>query len=99
MGIDRRYDWRGFAVAAGVVALATAVGWPLYHAFGVSDTNVLMLYLLGVLWVATRLSRGAAIVASVLGVLAFDLVFVPPFYRLDVHDREYLVTFAVMLVT
>jgi len=99
MGTDRRYDWRGVAVAVGVVALATAVGWPLYHRVGLSDTNVLMLYLLGVLWVATRCSRGAAIMASVLGVVAFDFVFVPPFYRLDVHDREYLVTLAVMLAT
>src|SRR3954462_7990402 len=99
MGTIRRYDWTGYAAAVGVVGLATAAGWPLYHRVGLSDTNVLMLYLLGVLWVATRFSRGAAIVASVLGVLAFDLVFVAPFYRFDVHDREYLVTFAVMLVT
>jgi two-component system sensor histidine kinase KdpD len=99
MGTSKRYDWTGHAAAVGVVAVATAVGWPLYHRVGLSDTNVLMLYLLGVLWVATRFSRGAAVLASVLGVLAFDLVFVPPFYRFDVHDREYLVTFAVMLVT
>src|SRR4051794_12325693 len=94
-----RIDWKGFLIAIAVVAIATACGWPLYHRFGIANTNVLMLYLLGVLWVATRHSRGAAILASVLGVLAFDFTFVPPYYTLDVHDREYLVTFGVMLLT
>jgi two-component system sensor histidine kinase KdpD len=83
-----RCDWRGFGVAVAVVAAATGCGWPLYHKLHLANTNVLMLYLLGVLWVATRYSRGAAIAASVLGVLAFDFTFVPPYYRLDVHDRQ-----------
>jgi two-component system sensor histidine kinase KdpD len=99
MGNEQGHDRRGFGVAIGVVAAATAVGWPLYHRVGVANTNVLMLYLLGVLWVATRFSRGAAVLASVLGVLAFDFVFVPPYYTFDVHDREYVVTFGVMLAT
>jgi two-component system, OmpR family, sensor histidine kinase KdpD len=95
----RRPDRNGFLAATAVVTAATACGWPLHHKLGLADTNVLMLYLLGVLWVATRYSRGAAILASVLGVVAFDFVFVPPYYHFDVHDREYLVTFAVMLLT
>jgi two-component system, OmpR family, sensor histidine kinase KdpD len=96
---SNRWDWKGALAAVAVVAAATAVGWPLYHRVGVADTNILMLYLLGVLWVATRHSRGAAIFASVLGVLAFDFAFVPPYYTLSVHDQQYLVTFAVMLLT
>jgi two-component system sensor histidine kinase KdpD len=94
-----RFDWKGLLIATGVVGAATAIGWPLYHKLGVSNTNVLMLYLLGVIWVATRFSRGAAVLASVLGVLAFDFTFVEPYYRLDVHDQQYLVTFAAMLLT
>ena len=95
----RRPDWKGYLIATAVVAAATGIGWPLYHRLRVSNTNVLMLYLLGVLWVATRYSRGAAIVVSVLGVLAFDFTFVPPYYRLVVHDQQDIVTFAVMLLT
>src|SRR5207248_7002107 len=52
-----------------------------------------------VLWIASRHSRGAAIVASVLGVALFDFCFVPPFYTFTVADQQYLVTFAAMLVT
>ena len=47
-----------------------------------TNENILMLYLLGVLWVATHHSRGAAILASVLAVAAFDLIFVPPYLHL-----------------
>lgn len=98
-GPARATDWRGYAWAAAVTAAATAVGWPLHHQFGLANTNVLMLYLLGVLWVATRHSRGAAIVASVLSVAAFNFYFVPPHLTLAVADHQYLVTFAVMLLT
>ena len=98
-GADRPWDWRGFLAAIGLVVAATAIGWPLYHRLGLANTNVLMLYLLGVLWIATHHSRAAAILASVLGVLAFDFTFVPPYYKLSVEDPQYLVTFAVMLLT
>jgi two-component system sensor histidine kinase KdpD len=98
-GRTRTSDWRGYAWAAAVTAIATAVGWPLHHQFGLGNTNVLMLYLLGVLWVATRHSRGAAIGASVLSVAAFNFYFVPPHLTLAVADHQYLVTFAVMLLT
>jgi two-component system sensor histidine kinase KdpD len=89
-------------------AAATAVGWPLYHGFELphegrtpvlENTNVLMLYLLGVLLVATRCGRGPATLASVLGVAVFDFCFVPPYLRFTVHDPQYAVTFAVMLLT
>src|SRR6476620_5999518 len=97
-----------YAWALGVVLLATAIGWAISYGPHVPDphapqrlanSNVLMLYLLGVLWVATRHTRGAAIVASLLGVAAFDVCFVPPYFRFNVTDEQYVVTFAVMLVT
>src|SRR5436305_2330550 len=94
------WDWRGYAWAIGTVALATAIGWPLVHSsLGLHNTNVLMLYLLSVLWVATHCSRGAAVLASVLGVAVFDFLFVEPYYTFAVAEREYLVIFVVMLVT
>ena len=69
----RKFDWRGLALALATTAAATLIGWLLYHGLHwpsetrqhrLSDTNVLMLYLLGVLWVAMRASRSAAILAS-----------------------------------
>jgi len=98
--VKRTWDWTGYAAAIVSVAIATAIGWPLVHSrLQLSEANVLMLYLLGVLWVATHHSRGAGVLASVLGVAAFDFVFVKPYYTFAVAQREYLVTFAVMLAT
>jgi len=94
-----QWDWKGCAWAVAVVAVTTGIGWPLHHgeSFRVASDNILMLYLLGVLWVATHHSRSAAVLASVLSVVAFDAVFVKPYYTLAVADEQYLVTFGVML--
>jgi len=90
--------WTGYLAAVVTTAAVTAVGWSLHHRFGLTSTNVLMLYLLGVLWVATRYSRSAAIVASAVGVAAFDFFFVPPYLTFVVSHRQYIVTFVVMVV-
>jgi hypothetical protein len=97
---SRTLDARGFAWAVITVALATAIGWPLVHSpLRLANVNVLMLYLLSVIWVATHHTRSAAVLASVLGVATFDFVFVEPFYTFAVADQQYLFTFAVMLLT
>ena len=101
-------DWFGFGSAVAATAAATAVGWLLYHGPRLpdetrypflDDANVLMLYLLAVLWVATRHSRGAAALASVLAVAAVDFCVVPPYLTFVVANRQYTFTFAAMLVT
>lgn len=99
LSVRQERDWRGILVALASVLVATLIGWPLHHHLQVANVNVLMLYLVGVLWVATHHSRLAAVLASILSVLAFDYIFVPPYYTLDVHDQQYIVTFGVMLTT
>jgi two-component system, OmpR family, sensor histidine kinase KdpD len=61
--------------------------------------NIVMLFLLTVLLLAVSLGRNAAVLAAVLNVLLFDIFFVPPRFSLAVSNLQYLVTFAVMLVT
>jgi two-component system sensor histidine kinase KdpD len=61
--------------------------------------NMVMLFLLTVLLVAISLGRNAAVVASILSVVLFDLFFVPPRFSFAVSNLQYLVTFAVMLAT
>ncbi len=59
--------------------------------------NIAMVYLLGVVFIALRYSRGPAVLTSILSVGAFDLLFVPPRGRFAVDDVQYLFTFAIML--
>ncbi len=81
--------------AALVVALCTALGFPVYHYLSI--TNVAMVFLLGVALVASRYGRGPSIFASFLSIAAFDFCFVPPRYSFAVTDVGYVLTFGVML--
>lgn len=86
---------KGYAWAVLGTAIATAAGLALRA--HIDPVNIAMLYLLAVVAVALRFSRGAAAAAAVLCVLAFDFVFVPPYLSFAVHDAQYLVTFSIML--
>ncbi|MGH2392608.1 MAG: DUF4118 domain-containing protein, partial [Candidatus Limnocylindria bacterium] len=89
-------DWRGYGEAVAAVTLSTTLAWLMFPSFEVS--NLIMVYLLGVVAVAMRRSRGPSLLASVLSVAAFDFFFVPPYMTFAVSDTEYLVTFLVMLL-
>ena len=59
--------------------------------------NLIMVFLLGVVFIATRFGRGPSIFASFLGVAIFDLFFVTPYFSFSVSDSQYLVTLLAML--
>ena len=89
-------EYVSYAWAALVSALcALAAG--LAHHFGLSETNQVMVFFLGVAFVAARFGRGPGILASALSVSAFDFFFVPPYFTFAVNDTQYFITFAVML--
>ena len=89
----------GYLAAVATVALCTLVSWPLADGFNLAATNLIMVYLLGVIFIATRFGRGPSILASVLSVAAFDFFFIPPVLTFAVQDTQYVLTFGVMLVT
>lgn len=88
--------WRRNLEAVILVAIATGLG-ALVQA-SLEPTNLVMIYLLTVVIAAVRLGRNPAILASILGVLAFDWFFVPPFYTFVVADTQYILTFIGLLV-
>ena len=79
------------------MAVCTAIGGLMFQHF--AATNIVMVYLLGILGVALWFGRGPSILASIVGVAAFDFFFIPPHLTFAVEDTEYLFTFAVMLLT
>ncbi|MBK9955045.1 MAG: DUF4118 domain-containing protein [Rhodocyclaceae bacterium] len=95
---ERSYSgFQRIALTVAACAATTALATPL---LGYLDlANIVMLFLLTVLIIAVKLGRDAAILASVISVLCFDLFFVPPRFSLAVSNIQYLVTFVVMLVT
>jgi two-component system sensor histidine kinase KdpD len=87
---------REFGFAAGVVALCSALGWIVFRRL--STTDVAMIYLLGAMIVASRTGRGPSILAAVLSIATFDVLFVPPQFSFAVTDFTYILTFGTMLV-
>jgi two-component system sensor histidine kinase KdpD len=93
-GAKRR--WRGYAAAAFIPAVCTGAGF--IGSSPVELLNLVMLYLLGVMLVASRFGRGPSVLASALSVATFDFFFIPPQFTFAVSDVRYMVTFAVMFL-
>ena len=85
-----------YALSLLLVALVTLAGFPLR--LFLDATNLVMLYLVGVLIAAVYLGRGPSILASIVSVLAFDYFFVNPRFSFSVTDTQYLLTFLGLLV-
>lgn len=93
---SRKSRRRGYLAGFTAVVLSTAVAALMKSHFELS--NLVMVYLLAVVAVAVGYGRGPAVLTVVLGVLAFDFFFVPPYFNFAVSDTQYIVTFVVMLV-
>ncbi len=89
--------WQKTALSVLVCSLSAALMDPLIGHLDLA--NIVMVFLLVVLFVSVTLGRVGAIVAAVASVLFFDVLFVPPRFSLAVENAQYLVTFAVMLIT
>lgn len=89
------YKNRGYLWALAISIATSLVAGLLLQIFELS--NVIMLYLLGVMLISNRYGRGPGVLASILSVSAFDFFFVPPKLSLTVADTQYLLTFGIML--
>jgi len=89
-------DWTAYGQAAAVVVGATGLAWLLAPFSELS--NIVMVYLLGIVAVAMRTGRGPSLLASILSVAAVDFFFVPPYLTFAVSDARYIFTFLVMLI-
>jgi two-component system sensor histidine kinase KdpD len=87
-------DWGGFLAALGAVGVSSLGSWIFFGRRELAD--VVMVYLFGIVLVAMRFGYGPSIVATVLAVLSFDFLFVPPYLSFSVTDLRHTVTFGVM---
>ncbi len=84
-------SWQGYLASVLLVFIASLISRLL--APFLSPTNMVMIYLLSVVFASVRLGRDPAIITAFLGVLVFDFFFVPPHYTFAVADSEYILTF------
>ncbi|HEV3105366.1 MAG TPA: sensor histidine kinase KdpD, partial [Trinickia sp.] len=97
LGGERRSTPRSYLYAIAICAAITAVAESFPHHIALA--NLVMLYLLGVIFTAARLGRGPGVLLSFLSVAAFDFFFVPPQLTFSVSDVHYVLVFVVMLLT
>lgn len=89
---------RNACYSVGIIILMTFLAF-LFKTIGVNESNIIVTYILGVL-IVSRITPGYfyGIMASILGVLAFNFFFTEPYYSLDTYRADYPVTFFIMLI-
>jgi len=96
-GAAHRSPPRAYAAALAICACITVLASTLIDRIALA--NLVMLYLLGVIFTATKLGRGPGVLLSFASVAAYDFFFVPPRMSFSVSDTQYLLTFVGMLLT
>ncbi|MDF2940206.1 MAG: kdpD [Gammaproteobacteria bacterium] len=94
--LKRTTAWSTYLFATVIVSVLSVAGYFMSPFLELS--NMVMLYLLGVVIVAGFGRRGPSTLASVLSVLLFDFFFVEPRFSFAIGDTQYLFTLAVMLL-
>jgi two-component system sensor histidine kinase KdpD len=91
-----KFSWKGIFWAFIIVAICTAINKILFSYLALA--NLIMVYLLGITWLAFCYGRRTAIAGTLFSVAFFDFFFVPPFYTFAMMDPGHYVTFGVMLI-
>ena len=80
------------------VLVGCTLGGYFFAALGISDTNIILLYLLGVLGIAmVTTGRSYSLLSSILSVLLFNFFFTEPYFTLR-SDPSYIATFGIMFI-
>jgi two-component system sensor histidine kinase KdpD len=93
----RGRDGLGYLLAVIAVGLTTLLGYALYQV-PLSRPNIVLVYLLPVVLIAVRGRHGPVVLASLLGVAAFENAFPPPKYAFAGTEMQYLTTASILLL-
>ncbi len=94
-----RPTWKDSALTLLFMAVSTGMGL-LFTMFDFSEANIITVFILGVLIIAViTVSPIYCIVSSLVSVLLFNWFFTEPRLSFHTYEPEYVVTFAIMLVS
>lgn len=84
--------------SAGMLLTATGIGY-LFWNLGLSEANIIMVYILGVLIIAAITSHQIySLVSTIVSVIVFNFFFTVPRYTLLAYDKDYPITFVIMFL-
>ncbi|MFB0920945.1 MAG: DUF4118 domain-containing protein, partial [Oscillospiraceae bacterium] len=82
----------------GVMALCTVISM-LFRYLGAHETNIVLVYLLGILLYSYMTgSYQYSLIASLFGVLCYNFFFTVPYYTLEAYRPDYPITFIIMFL-
>lgn len=82
-----------------LLAAAVLIGL-IFTRFGFSESNIITVFILGVLIISVvTINPVYSVVGSLAGVLLFNWFFIDPKFSFHTYETEYVVTFAIMLVS
>ncbi len=86
-----------YLAAVLIIAACTVLAMLFRHL--IDPVNLVMFYLVGVVFIGARYGRIPSIFASLLSVSSFNFFFVEPYYSLRVYGDKYYITLVFLLVT
>lgn len=96
--VAKRPDWHGYGLSLAAIAFATALAWPLAAWEAVPGGAISAVYLAAVLAVGARAGLGPSLAAGLLGSLAYNVFYTPPYFSLAISQPEDLVSVLVYLL-
>ncbi len=93
------FDWLDLLKMIFIFAFISFIGLYLYS-LGISESNVITIYILGVLILAIWSSGWImSIISSITAVLLFNYLFTEPRFSFDAYHRDYPMTFIIMFLS
>lgn len=93
-----KIEVRNILVCMLFLAISTGMGI-LFQRMRLSEPNIMMVYLLGVMFIAVMTQRKVySIISSIISVLSFNYFFTVPYYNLKAYSDDYPVTFLTMFI-
>ncbi len=93
-----KVHYRDIIISILILLLCTIMGY-FFFAMRFHDSNIIMIYILGILLIALLTSnRVYSVLSTLASVLLFNFCFTFPTMSLSVYDSSYVMTFFIMIV-
>ena len=82
----------------GMIVISSVIGYGFWK-LGMSESNIIMMYILGVLFTSVITTHQIySLISSIVSVFVFNFLFTEPRYTLLAYEKDYPVTFITMFV-
>ena len=93
------FSFHDLIVSVGLLIAATLLGY-VFLGLGFTETNIITVYILGVLLISILTKyRIYALTSSLVSVTLFNFFFTEPYFTMKAYEKGYPATFAIMLIS